>query len=399
MGIYRRLLHQPHVGVLIASTTLTRIPFAINGLAILLFVREASGSFGAAGLVTGGLALGAAFGAPLAARLVDRWGARTLMPLACGHAAALLALVGLGEAGAPVAALAGVALFGGTCFPPSGSVLRARFPELLSDDAELIRGAYALDSVTIEASFVSGPLITAAAVALTGPEAAIVLSAALVVAGTVAFNGALPSRLAARRERPAHHTRLLGALADPGVRLIALGTVPVGFCLGSVEVAIPAFSAEEGSAELAGVLLAVWSLASGVGGFVFGARRTRAGIVDTYLWIALIFPLACVPLAAAGSPLAMAGLVVLAGAPIAPMIASRNELVGVVTPGGTATEAFTWLMAALITGISAGNAVAGALSEAEGWATAVLAGAAVAVLGAVLAFARRGALEPRTAVA
>lgn len=56
-------------------------------------------------------------------------------------------------------------------------------------------------------------------------------------------------------------------------------------------------------------------------------------------------------------------------------------------------------MAALITGISAGNAVAGALSEAEGWATAVLAGAAVAVLGAVLAFARRGALEPRTAVA
>lgn len=233
------------------------------------------GSFEKAGLVTGGLALGAAFGAPLAVRLVDRWGPRTLMPLACGHAVALLGLVGLGEAGAPAAGLAGVALAGGACFPPSGSVLRARFPELLSGDVELIRGAYALDSVTIEASFVSGPLITAAAVALTGPEAAIVLSAALVIAGAAAFNAALPDPLAAPRERPAHHTRLLGALADPGVRLIALCTVPIGSCRGSVEVAIPAFSAEEGSAELSGILPAVWSLASGVGGFVFGARRTR----------------------------------------------------------------------------------------------------------------------------
>lgn len=396
MGIYRRLLSQPDIGVLIAATTLTRIPFAINGLAVLLFVRDVTGSFATAGLVTGGLALGAAIGAPVAARLVDRRGARALLPLACGHAAALVGLIVLGELDAPAVALAAVALVAGSCFPPSGSVLRARFGEILGGDAELIRGAYALDSVTIEVSFVSGPLITAVAVALAAPEVAIGISAVLVILGTAVFNARLPAELRLPRDPALREGGFLGALSDPGVRMIALGTVPIGFCIGAVEVALPAFSEAEGSPELAGLLLAAWSLASGIGGLVFGARRSSGtALIDTYLWIALLFPLACLPLALGSSPLALFGLAMLAGMPIAPMIASRNELVGAVTPGGTATEAFTWLMTALITGVSAGNAAAGLISDSHGWQESVLVGVAVAVAGALVGFARRGSLVVR----
>ena len=399
MGTYRRLLQAPDIGVLIAATTLTRIPFAINALAVLLFVREVTGSFAAAGLVAGGLALGAAFGAPIAARLVDRRGPRGLMPLACGHAVALVALLALGAADAPSIALVAMAMAAGTCFPPSGSVLRSRFGELLGGDAELVRVAYALDSVTIEVSFVAGPLITAVAVALAGPEVAIALSAVLVILGTALFTSRLPQALREPRDPSLREGGALGALADGRVRTIALSTVPVGFCLGSVEVAIPAFADEEGSAALAGVLLALWSLGSGVGGVLFGARRTGTDLVDTYLWIALLFPLVCLPLVLASAPAGMLVLVLLAGFPIAPMIASRNELVGAVAPGGTATEAFTWLMTSLIVGVSAGNAVGGVLSESLGWADAVLVGAGVAVVGATIGFARRGALQPRSATA
>ena len=103
------------------------------------------------------------------------------------------------------------------------------------------------------------------------------------------------------------------------------------------------------------------------------------------------------PLAAASSPLAMAALAMLAGLPIAPLIASRNELVGALAPRGASTESFTWLLTALVTGLAAGAAAAGALAEAEGWRAAVLVGCGVAVLGAALAFARRGALRPRPA--
>ena len=74
---------------------------------------------------------------------------------------------------------------------------------------------------------------------------------------------------------------------------------------------------------------------------------------------ALLLPLAIAPLALAFSPLTMGILVVLSGLPIAPLIASRNQLVERVTPAGTATEAFTWPLTALVAGVSLGAAVRG----------------------------------------
>jgi len=395
MAIYGRILRVPGVALLIAAATLTRLPFAINGLAVILFLRETTGSFATAGLVAGALALGAGMGAPAAARLVDRKGAIWLLPLAAGHAAAILGLWGLGEIGAPAAALVAIGLAAGATFPPSGAVLRSRWPELLDGDPELVRGAYAFDSVTIEISFVSGPLITGALVAISGPEAGLAVSSVLVVVGTLLFLSRLPDR---RRAIPAtEHNGGLGPLRSPALRMIALTTIPVGFCIGTIEVTLPAFSEEAGDAALAGVLLALWSLASGVGGLIFGARQSRRELLDTYLLIGLVFPLACLPMLAASSPLSMGLLVLLAGAPIAPLIATRNELISLVAPSGTATEAFTWLMTALIAGLSLGTAIAGAVIESAGWPEAVLVGVAVAGVGALMTFARRGSLRPALA--
>jgi len=187
-------------------------------------------------------------------------------------------------------------------------VLRARFGELLEDDPVLVSAAYALDSVTIEVSFVSGPLITALAIALAGPEVAIFVSAVLVVLGTLLFYARLPQRMREPRPFDSPHRGALGILADPGLRAIVLATVPLGFCLGSVEVAVPAFAAEEGSPELAGILLALWSLGSGVGGLVFGARGGTSNLVNTYLLLSVVFPLACLPMALASEPAAMAAI-------------------------------------------------------------------------------------------
>ena len=143
--------------MLIAATLLGRLPFAINALAVLLYAREVTGSFAGAGIVSGGLALGSAFGAPLQGRLVDRRGESAMLVLAAGHSTALLGLLVLGSADAPTAALAGMAVIAGLAFPPTGSVLRSRWPSLLSERSDLVRAAYALDSILIEVAFVSGP--------------------------------------------------------------------------------------------------------------------------------------------------------------------------------------------------------------------------------------------------
>jgi MFS family permease len=392
VGVYARILRTPGVALIVFATLIGRMPIGISGLAILLFVREVTGSFAAAGLCTGALALGSAAGAPLQGRLIDRRGPGTLVPLAAAHAAGLLVVWAGGEAGAPALALAGASLAAGAAPPPVSSVLRSRWPSLLAGRPELLAGAFALDSVMIELIFVTGPLVTTAVVATVGAQYALIVSAACALAGTVLLLAGLRGRPGPERTPAGARALGPGALASPGLRTLVLASLPVGFTLGTLEVVLPAFSAHEGRAELAGVLLAVWSAASGVSGLVWGARGAGRSLLDSHLRFALLLPLAVAPLLLASSPLTMALLAVLAGLPIAPLIASRNQLVDRVAPPGTATEAFTWPLTALVAGVALGAATAGSVIEASSWSGGVLVAVVVAVVGAAVVGARRGTL-------
>jgi MFS family permease len=398
VSVYARILRTPGVATIVLATLIGRMPIGISGLAILLYVREVTGSFAAAGVCTGALALGSALGAPLQGRVVDRRGVGMLLPLAAVHAAGLLGVWVSGTAGAPAAALAALSLVTGAAIPPVSSVLRSRWPYLLAERPELVAGAFALDSVMIETIFVVGPLLTTVVVATVGPQYALIVSAACVLAGTLLLLSGLAGRPGPEPSSSGRRRLGLGALADPGLRTLVFASLPVGFALGSIEVALPAFSEAEGSRELAGVLLAVWSCGSAAAGLAWGVSATRFSLLDAHMRFAWLLPIAIAPLALASSPLTMGVLAVLAGAPIAPLIASRNQLIDRVSPVGTATEAFTWPLTALIGGVSLGAAVAGALVEASSWTAAVLTAAAVAALGAAVVLTRRDTLlQPQAA--
>jgi predicted MFS family arabinose efflux permease len=89
----------------------------------------------------------------------------------------------------------------------------------------------------------------------------------------------------------------------------------------------------------------------------------------------------------------MAILALAAGVPIAPLIATRNQLVASLAPSGTGTEAFSWLMTSLIAGVSLGTALGGTVIEASGWQEAVAFGVAVAFAGWLGSFLWRGSLR------
>jgi MFS family permease len=392
VDVYVRILRTPGVALIVFATLIGRLPIGISGLAILLYVRDVSGSFAAAGLCAGALALGSAVGAPFQGRLIDRRGIEMLVPLAALHAAGLLSVWGAGEAGSPTGVLAGASLAAGAAIPPVSSVLRSRWPHLLAGRPELLRGAFALDSVMIELIFVTGPLITTVIVALVGAQYALTVSASCVVSGTLLLLAGLRGKPGPERAPAGERAFGLGALAAPGLRTLVFASLPVGFTLGTLEVVLPAFSESEGSEELAGVLLAVWSAASGVGGLMWGARGSQASLLDSHLRFAWLLPLGVAPLLLATSPATMALLVILAGLPIAPLIASRNQLVERVALPGTATEAFTWPLTALVAGVSLGAATAGAVIEASSWSGGVLVALVVAVLGGTVVVARRNTL-------
>lgn len=389
MGVYGRIMRMPGVAPIVVATLIGRLPIGISGLAILLYVRQVSGSFAAAGACAGALAFGSASGAPLQGRLVDRRGVGTLLPLACVHGTGLVLVWVLGAAGAPTLAIVASSFLAGTAIPPLSSVLRSRWPYLLEGDPDLIPGAYALDSVMIELIFIAGPLVVTAIVAAAGPEYALAVSAACVLLGTMLLLAGLRGRRGPGRQIEGRRALGLGALAAPGLRTLVMASLPVGCCFGAIEVVLPAFSESEGSKELAGVLLAVWSAASGASGLIYGARVRQAPLEDVHLRFACLLPLGIAALLVASSPLTMALLTILAGIPIAPLIASRNQLVGRVSLPGTATEAFTWPLTALVAGVSLGAAASGALVEAYSWTAGVILGVAVAAAGAAVIFARR----------
>jgi MFS family permease len=388
---YADILRSPHVFALVASSLLARLPIGINALAIVLYLREETGSFTVAGAVSGTLALGSGIGAPVQGRLVDRIGPRrVLMPVAVVHALALGAIVAFTEVGAPTTVLLLCGFVAGFAIPPTSSVLRASWTDLL--EPRLHQAAYALDSTMVELIFITGPLTTAIIAGLTNPAGALIVSAIAVITGTAIFTTRPPTR---NFERPKDvHRSWLGALSSPGVRTLVFASVPTGVGIGMLEVGIPAFSRAEGVAAAAGALLAIWSFGSGIGGLLYGTLPRRAGLQKTHLFVGLLMPLTLLPLAFAPSVWVMALLVIPAGCCIAPLLATRNELVGGVAPPGMRTEAYTWPITSFVGGIAGGAALAGFLVEGPGWRTAFVVAAGFAALGAVLAVAWRRTMIP-----
>jgi MFS family permease len=390
---YARVLRTPHVLPIMAAALVARLPIGIDSLAIVLFLRDRTGSYATAGIVSAAFALGSGAGAPLSGRLIDRFGqGRVLVPLALVHTGGLALLVGLALADAPTTLLLPAALLAGMSIPPISATLRPLWGPMLAGETDLLPTAYALDSVMIEFVFVFGPLLTAAATVLLSPVAALALAAALLVAGTVAFASSPPSR-AWRPDPSAGGHGWLGALRSPGLRTLVAATVPLGFCFGAMEVTLPAFSEEMASRAWAGVLLSVWSFGSAAGGIAYGARAGTLPLARTFVVLAAILPLTFLPLALAPSVWVMPVLCLLAGVAIAPLLASGNQLVVDVAPAGALTEAYTWPITALVVGLSVGNAVAGLLVEVADWRVSFLVGAAIAMLGSLLAFTRRATLE------
>jgi predicted MFS family arabinose efflux permease len=313
--------------------------------------------------------------------------------MAAVHALALGALVAGGRAGAHPALLVAIGMTAGASLPPTSSVLRSLWPKLLAGRQELQQAAFAMDSVGIEILFVGGPLITGLIATLLVPEAAFAVSAVAVLAGTAAFAAQPPVRDAGADRRPRQPG---GALRSPGVVTLALTSVPAGIGLGICEVALPAFSDAHGAAERAGLLLAVWSVGSVVGGLVYGAMR-RPPLQRVHMAVTLLLPLSLLPMAAAPSIGAMALLVIPAGLFISPLLATRNELIGWVAPPGARTEAYTWPQTAFVGGIAIGAALSGGIVEAASPSVAFAAAAAIAATGALVAIARRGTVvAPRS---
>lgn len=395
---YRAALTAPGALVPVLTSALGRLPTAMIGLALLLYVSQATGSFAAAGLVNAGGLIGMAVGAVVQGRVIDRLGpTRPLLVAALAFAAAAVALVLAIEAGRPVPLLVGLALLLGALQPALPGASRALWAVLVPAGPQR-EAAFTYEAVSLEVFFVLGPALAALLFAFGWPGLGLVTACTALVVGTVGFALAGPVRRG--RGGGGGSLGLLGALGRPGMRTVALAALGFGLTVGAVEVGVPAVTTADGSPALGGLLLAGWAVTSVLAGVVYGLRPWPGPL---HLRLPVLMG-ACGVLVVAMSPLTWSlGLFVVAllaaGTTITAQVTAHSLAVELTAPAGTATEAFGWVITAAGVGLAAGQSAAGIAVEAAGPASAFIVGGGAGLLVAALLWLRRGTLAPVPAMA
>src|SRR5688500_5122040 len=184
---YAALLEPRELRLTIAASMIGRLPIGITGLAILLLVQSATGSFARGGAATACYVVGLATVAPALGRLIDRTG-RRLTLMACGLAfpAALVGLVAVVHDHAHPLLILAFAAAAGATFPPITVCMRTYLRQRLGEDA-LLSAAYSLESVLIELIFIVGPMLVALFVAVSSASMAVLFAVLCGCVGTLLF--------------------------------------------------------------------------------------------------------------------------------------------------------------------------------------------------------------------
>jgi predicted MFS family arabinose efflux permease len=349
---------------LFATSILARLPLAMLSIGLLVHAQHLTGSFAAAGVVTGVYAIALGVGGPLLGQLVDRRGQTSVLLASATVASALLVAIAVQPVGAPLAVLLALAAGIGLGEPPVGACLRTQLPALLSDPGA-VRAAYALEASVVELTFILGPPLALCIGALWSTGAALAAGGIVLLLATAAFAAQPASR--SWRPAPAQRRPRAGSLRAPAMRTLVIVLIAVGVLLGADEVAVVAAAKTLDSTTAAAPLLALWGVGSFAGGLLAarlgGGARTAAGLA-LILGGLTAGHLALIP--AADSVLALGGVLLLAGATIAPTEATIYAMVDHATPAATMTEAFAWLATAIAVGGAVGAAGAGLLVDRAG---------------------------------
>lgn len=395
LGPYRRVLRLPFVRRLVVTSLVARIPIGMYALAIVLLVRERTGSYAVAGAVSAAFTIASSVAAPPVGRLADRLGhRRVLLPLALLHAAGLAGLALAANAGAGAGVLTVLAVLSGVVLPPVSGSMRSLWSGPLPGDARSRTTGLALETALIDLVFTVGPPLVAGLIFIGSPELAVIGAGAMVFAGTAGYattpvDGLRESRGRAEARRP--------PIALPGLQTLVLVLAPQGAAFGVLEVTLPAFGAKHGSAASAGILFAVVAVASLIGGLWFGARVWRSSIVRRFIVLSAIFAVGFALLLLATSILEMGVALLVSGATLAPTMACAFLVVDRIAPRGTHVEAYNWLSLATSAGAATGTAAGGLVVEHYGIHAALLASVACASIGLFVVASRAGTLREQPA--
>lgn len=381
MRQYLTVWRMPSAPTLLLAGFAGRLPASMVPLALLLLVEQHTGSYAIAGLAAATYGLSIAAFAPIYGKFVDRRGATRLLRVTASAFPFLLAgLVLTIVNGAPLWAVLLACVVAGAGMPLVSSTVRAVW-QRVTEGSAVRQAAYALDAISVELVFVAGPAVVAVLVVLTSPIAGIAFAAALSSTGALVLARSPEIRWHDPVPRPRGRR---GPVRAPGMPRLLLSGTALMFGLGCLEVGVPAFADRLGSPSMSGVLIAVWSLGSALGGLWFGARHPGLALSRQYSWALVAVVLGMLPLVLADNLIVLGILLFLGGTTLAPTMTVQNSLVSVLVPASVTTEAFTWMSTVAFGSSAIGAGVAGAVVESSFGVSGALALAALSAVAALV---------------
>ena len=272
---YRASCARPHVAPLLLAALIARLPIVMSASAIVLFLRAETGSYAPAGVVAAAFALGAGGAAPCRGGWSTASATALSRPAAGAERDGVRGLCLLGaRPAAPRRRCSPLRAGRGAAIPPISSLDPHAVAGLTARDAgpdpDGVRAGRRPDRVRLHRRPAARRRDRRAGRAGLAARAR---GRRCSWRGGAAFLASEPSR--AWRPREHRSTAgLLGALRSPGIRTLVLTTLPFGFCFGAMEVDAARLRRGRGPRGAAGLLLAVWSLASAGGGLL--VRRPPA---------------------------------------------------------------------------------------------------------------------------
>ena len=356
---------------------IARLPISMVGIGVLMYVEAERGSYAIAGAISGSISIAAAIGGPLSSRLIDRLGQHRVLPIQILIIAiSSIALVVLIPSNVPAPYLFIFSIASGLAYPSIGALVRSRWTALLVSGPILLT-AFSIESIIDELIFIVGPTIAATTSVKIHPAAPQVIAIFLLAGGGLWL-------ASMRSSEPPVNTQP-GKPGKPVILqngLIYLWGVHIasGVFFGAVETSIIAYTKIAGKPIYGGIVIALWSFGSLIGGVVYGGMHFKSPLHKQLIVVSFLLVPATAAMVFVNSIFMLALLTIAAGIGVSPLLIASAAITQRRSPIGRTTEAIASMYAGIGLGFAFALAMAGWLIDNRGTSYAFALGALAALV-------------------
>lgn len=361
---YREILQIPGALKFSVAGLIARFPMALVGISTILMIRALYGNYALAGIVSGVGVIGYGIGAPLLSRMVDKYGqSKVMLPALLVSAAAIVGLIlAATNHSSPwlLLVLSGTA---GGFSGSMGALVRARWAFVVVRPGQ-IQSAYSLEAAFDEVAYIIGPVAATLLSTTVAPTAGMWLTAVVIAVGGIWF-------LTQKGTEPpvqfhAKDAKKKSRILSPAMLVLLITFAGTGALFGASDLSVVAFSAEQGSPQMAGVLLAIFASGSLVGALVYGSRNWHSPLWKLFSIGVFALAVGSTTFVFATSIPFLAGVMVITGLVIAPTVTNVTTIIQKIMPPRRLTEGLAWLSTGVNVGVAFGSAVTGPIIDTHG---------------------------------